>query len=483
MKDEWTKNEIKLLLIHPSSLILHPFMNKRLNIGEQLGEYRITGFLGAGGMGEVYAGEHAKLGRRAAIKILGAASTDESFKARFFNEARLQASLHHPHVAALYDFQEIGGQLCIFMEYVDGESLEDLVKRRAFAVEDALQTFAAICEAIAYVHANGIVHRDIKSQNVKLAANGTIKMLDFGIAKASAAPEKLTQTGGVIGTPHYLAPEQLSGKNASPQTDVWALGILLYEMLTGETPFNADTLASLCYQITMQDAPAPESLNPVISKQVSKIVHKCLKKNPAERYQSANEILSDVRKVLNGEKSSTVSLGKTFGFFKNETKVQNNSASIYHNDSYPAPKSYSSENYESNDHSKNYPAQNAKKGLPIGLIAGLVAAAVVILFFGGGIAIYFLRGSSPAVVKGNTNGNQAVVVSNGQLKRVKIDVDEGKAQILRDGAALGQTPYDLDAKDGEKVNLILRRDGYEDKNVQLEVKGSKQVYTFSLKQK
>lgn len=459
-------------------------MNKRLNIGEQLGEYRITGFLGAGGMGEVYAGEHAKLGRRAAIKVLGAASEDESFKARFFNEARLQASLHHPHVAALYDFQEIGGQLCIFMEYVDGESLEDLVKRRAFTVEDALQTFAAICEAIAYVHANGIVHRDIKSQNVKLTANGTIKMLDFGIAKSAADVEKLTQTGGVIGTPHYLAPEQLSGKNASPQTDVWALGVLLYEMLTGETPFNADTLASLCYQITMEDFPVPENRNPAVSKQVSKIVAKCLKKNPAERYQSANEVLGDVRKVLNGEKSSTVSLGKTFGFFKNETKVQNHQTLSFQNESFLTSGSQASGNYESEDYPDSYaPTAIPKKGLPIGLIAGLSAAAVVILFLVGGIGIWFLRGSQAVVANGNTVSNQALVINSSQLKRVKIDVDEGKAQILREGANLGQTPYDLDAKDGEKVNLTLRRDGYEDKNIQLEIKGSKQVYTFSLKQK
>jgi PEGA domain len=121
--------------------------------------------------------------------------------------------------------------------------------------------------------------------------------------------------------------------------------------------------------------------------------------------------------------------------------------------------------------------------LPIGLIAGISGAAVVILFLVGGIAIWFLRGSQSVVANSSSAANQAVVINNGQLKRVKIDIDEGKAQILRDGTNLGQTPYDLDAKDGEKVNLTLRRDGYEDKNVLLEIKGSKQVYTFSLKQK
>ncbi len=161
-----------------------------------IGEYRVTGFLGAGGMGEVYGGVHAKLGRAAAIKVLSENVTDDSFTSRFFNEARLQASLHHPNIATLYDFQEIGGRLCIFMELVDGESLEDLVTRRAFAVEDALKTFLPVVEAIAFIHQNGILHRDIKSQNIKLTSNGTVKLLDFGIAKDSIS-HSLTQTGGV----------------------------------------------------------------------------------------------------------------------------------------------------------------------------------------------------------------------------------------------------------------------------------------------
>src|SRR5258708_4145568 len=154
-------------------------MPKRFEVDSLIGEYRVTGFLGEGGMGEVYLGVHEKLGRPAAIKVLGAAATDESFRTRFFNEARLQANLHHPHIATLYDFQQQGDELLIFMEYVDGESLDDLVRRRAFAVEDALIVFRAISEAVGYIHSNGIVHRDIKAQNVKLRADGSVKLLDF----------------------------------------------------------------------------------------------------------------------------------------------------------------------------------------------------------------------------------------------------------------------------------------------------------------
>nr|MDQ3041818.1 serine/threonine protein kinase [Acidobacteriota bacterium] len=171
---------------------------QRFQTNEMIGDYRVTQFLGAGGMGEVYLGVHAKIGRSAAIKVLNNTAADASFTTRFLNEARVQSSLQHPNVATLYDFQEIGDQLFIFMEFVDGESLEDLITRRAFTVEDALITFQSICEAIAFIHRHGIIHRDIKSQNIKLTAGGAVKLLDFGIAKDSVS-HSMTQTGGVIG--------------------------------------------------------------------------------------------------------------------------------------------------------------------------------------------------------------------------------------------------------------------------------------------
>jgi len=246
-------------------------MPRRFEVDSHIGEYRVTSFLGEGGMGEVYLGLHEKLGRHAAIKILGSAAKDESFRTRFFNEARLQANLHHPNIATLYDFQQVGDELLIFMEYVDGESLDELVARRAFAVDDALKVFRSICEAVGYIHSNGIIHRDIKAQNVKLRSDGSVKLLDFGIAKDGAS-HGLTQTGGVIGTPTYLSPEQLRGGNATPQTDVWALGVLLYEMLTGKLPFEGDSIGGLVLKITSEAFEPPDRLNPAVPREVTKIV-------------------------------------------------------------------------------------------------------------------------------------------------------------------------------------------------------------------
>ncbi len=470
-------------------------MQRRLNIGEQIGEYRITQFLGAGGMGEVYRGEHAKLGRSAAIKVLLSSVTDESFRQRFFNEARLQANLHHPSIATLYDFQEIGGQLCIFMEYVDGTSLEDVVKTRSLAVEDALQIFAAIVEAVGFIHSHGIVHRDIKSQNVKLTASGKPKLLDFGIAKDSAAAaHNLTQTGGVIGTPHYLAPEQLEGKPATAQADIWALGVLLYEMLTGDMPFQSESLAGLVLQITTANPPAPENINPAIPREVAKIVQRCLKKSQAERYQTADELLNDVRRAVNKEKTAAYGLGKTFGLFGKDKTVVQPSANSFENPTYSAEYNsgaHAADVYSPSGNYENYeqPKSKQQNKLPFGLIAGAVSAFVVVLFVVVGAGVYFLKSSAADSGKSVVASNQkntnssAIVVGTSSARQIKIDVDEGKAEVYRAGEKVGATPLDLAVKDGEKVDLTLKRDGFEDKTVQFEVGGGKRVYTFSLKQK
>lgn len=431
-------------------------MDSRLNIGEMVGEYRIDGFLGAGGMGEVYAATHTKLNRRAAVKILGsAAMSDATFKARFLNEARLQANLHHPNIAALYDFQEAGERLFIFMEMIDGESLEDLVRRRAFAVEDALRTFSSVVEAIGYIHHHDIIHRDIKSQNVKLTSGGQVKLLDFGIAKDSSNAHGLTQTGGIIGTPHYLAPEQLAGSPASPQTDIWALGVLLYEMLTGKLPFESETLGSLVLQITQAEFAVPEKLNPAVSAKAANIVKKCLKKDAGNRYQTTAEILRDIKLAL-GENVSH------------------------------APASLFDKTVES-DFSNTAPAENSKKGLPVGLIAVAVSAMVILLFAVTGAVIYFATSGGEIkaeVVKKQPPGNAPDKSSSKTAsRRLKVDVDEGKADVVRDGEIVGKTPYEFEASDGDKVNLTLRREGFVDKPVQIEVTGGKKVYTFSLKQK
>ncbi len=244
---------------------------------------------------------------------MGREDLDKDYKERFLNEARLQASLHHPNIATLYDFQELGNELLIFMEFVNGDGLDSLIENKFFSIEESLKVFESIVGAIAYIHEHGIIHRDIKTDNVKLTANGIPKLLDFGIAKDSSS-QNLTQVGGVIGTPNYLAPEQIQGHPASEQTDIWSLGVLLYKMLTGRVPFESDLFDTLLTQIRKGNYEAPENFNSAIPKVVSEIVRKCLAKEVHQRYQTAEELLRDVKRVLSERYSSETYL---------ETRPQN----------------------------------------------------------------------------------------------------------------------------------------------------------------
>lgn len=431
-------------------------MQKRFQINEMIGEYRVTGFLGEGGMGEVYSAVHEKLGRPAAIKVLGASATDPSFTTRFFNEARLQAGLHHPNIAALYDFREENGQLFIFMEMIDGECLEDVISRRALTVDETLNVFASICEAIGYIHRNGVVHRDIKAQNVKITNSGVVKLLDFGIAKDGAS-HGLTQTGGVIGTPTYLSPEQLEGKPATEQADIWALGVLLYEMLAGQPPFEGDTLGSLVLKITKAEFIPAERANPAVPKSVSAIVAKCLKKDRSARYRTVDELL-DAVKIASGTRQRQAA-----------TLISRN---------VPAPLADSA--FPETIVSDMDSAQTPGKNLPVGLIAGIAGAAAMLLLVLIGGVILLSGDKNPA--QASTSANQTADAPKGSMQ-IRVDVDEGKAQVLRGGKLLGATPLDISANPGDDLALTLTREGYEDKNVNIKVSSGKKVFTFSMRSK
>lgn len=440
-------------------------MQKRFQVNDLIGEYRVTSFLGEGGMGEVYLGVHEKLGRQAAIKILHAAATDPTFKQRFFNEARLQANLHHPNIATLYDFQEQGDKLLIFMEFVDGESLEELIERRSFSVEDSLKAFATLCEAVGYIHQNGVIHRDIKSQNIKLTSSGTVKLLDFGIAK-DAASHGLTQAGGVIGTPSYLSPEQLRGEAATPHADVWALGVLLYEMLTGTLPFKGNSLGGLVHKITTGEFTPPESINPAVPRDAANIVRKCLKKDAHARYKSVEELLTVVRSTLDQRPAKDVgaTLKQTFGFK-------------------PTASAGLASDADTVDSVGAVPAKIS----PMVLAAAGGGVVLVMLIAIAGLGFWAMSGKtgapSPSVPASQTAANTTKASPAAGTRRIRVDIDEGKAQVTRNGQVLGTTPLDLDLAVGEDPSLLLHRDGYEDKTVQIEVGSGKKVFTFSLKPK
>lgn len=429
-------------------------MSRPTLVNSTIGEYRLVDKLGEGGMGEVYRGVHSKIGRVVAIKILSQAASGPEFLERFVNEARIQGGLQHNNIATLYDFLEYDGQPCIIMEYIEGQTLTDCIRSwGCLSPLDALRYFQSIVEAIDYVHTRGIVHRDIKSNNVKVTPGGQVKLLDFGIAKSGASPA-LTVTGGFVGTLQYLSPEQIQGGFADSRSDIWALGVLLYEMATGHLPFDATTLGDLCQKITKSNYVQPSVMNQNVPREVQNIISRCLKKNPADRYQSARDLLQDVNRVAAGLSSQATQLA---------------SSPTLTAPSHYQPASHQQVNYQtpplqSDQHSDAAVATKPKSKLPI-----LAIAAVIFLVVVGGL--YFLLSS-------NSDS-----IPNGSGQSFTVDAVEGRAEVYRNGQRVGTTPYQFQAKSGEELELVLKREGYMDKRVRFTTSENKKMYTFMLEKK
>jgi TolB-like protein/Tfp pilus assembly protein PilF/predicted Ser/Thr protein kinase len=263
--------------------------------GELLGRYRIVRRLGHGGMGVVYLAHDERLARPAALKLLPRhLSLDDTPRRRFEEEARAASALDHPHIAAVYEIGEAnGGRIFLAMAYYEGETLRQKLERGRLPTAEAVALAIQIGEGLAAAHARGIVHRDIKPANVIVTPEGGARIVDFGIAKIAGSV--LTQTGVTLGTVAYMSPEQTRGDKVDALTDLWSLGVLLYEMLTGARPFRAVNEQALIYAIR-HDEPEPiRCLRPEVPPTLARIVERCLRKNPAERHAGARALLADLR--------------------------------------------------------------------------------------------------------------------------------------------------------------------------------------------
>jgi serine/threonine-protein kinase len=275
-----------------------------------LGErYEIGGVLGRGGMAEVHRGRDLRLGREVAVKVLRSdLARDPSFQVRFRREAQAAASLNHPAIVAVYDTGEdrgpTGATPYIVMEYVEGETLRDVLRREGpLPPERAMSLAADICGALDFSHRNGIVHRDVKPGNVMITPQGSVKVMDFGIARAvSDSAATMTSTAAVIGTAQYLSPEQARGEGVDARSDVYSLGCLLYELVTGAPPFTGDSPVAVAYQHVREDPRLPSSINPRVPAELDAILLKAMSKNPANRYQSAADMRSDLLRALAGQR-------------------------------------------------------------------------------------------------------------------------------------------------------------------------------------
>jgi serine/threonine-protein kinase len=269
-----------------------------LNVGDVVGDYQVAGILGAGGMGQVYKVRNMISDRVEALKILlPNLEADPELADRFLREIKVQASLDHPNIAALHTAQRVGNQLLMFMEFVEGESLESLLQRGPLPAAYGVNYIGQVAAALAYAHARGVIHRDIKPANMMLTPDGTVKLMDFGIAKA-AADRRLTQAGHTVGSLYYMSPEQINGaQNLDARSDLYSLGVSLYEVVTGRRPFQGDSDYSIM-AAHLQSTPVPPiQIDPSVPAPLNQIILTAIAKDPAQRFQSADAFRAALESV------------------------------------------------------------------------------------------------------------------------------------------------------------------------------------------
>ena len=287
-----------------------------LTKGQKINDrYEIIKTIGEGGMANVYLANDTILDRKVAIKVLrGDLSNDEKFIRRFQREALSVSNLSHPNIVEVYDVGEEDGQYYIVMEYIEGKTLKQLLKKReTLTLPEVIDIMLQLTDGLAHAHESYIIHRDIKPQNIMILDNGLVKITDFGIAMALNATQ-LTQTNSVMGSVHYLPPEQANGKSATVKSDIYSLGILMYELITGSVPFKGDNAVEIALKHMKEKIPSIRKQNPTIPQSVENIVIKATAKNPRNRYDSVKEMHNDLEVCMEKENAKKV----TFEYPEND---------------------------------------------------------------------------------------------------------------------------------------------------------------------
>ena len=269
-------------------------------IGKTISHYKILEKLGEGGMGVVYKAEDTKLDRIVALKFLPSHLTkSETDKARFLQEAKAASAINHPNVCVIHDIQEYEDQQFIIMEYVEGRTVHEVVAsvdKTLMPLKKVIETAIQIAEALKAAHAKGIVHRDIKSENIMVTKIGQVKVMDFGLAKLRGSV-KLTKSSSTVGTVAYMSPEHIQGQEIDAMSDIFSFGVVLYEMLTGHLPFKGEYDSAMMYSI-VNEAPDPiHQYRLDLSSSMIHILDRALEKNPEERYQTMNDVLIELKRL------------------------------------------------------------------------------------------------------------------------------------------------------------------------------------------
>jgi serine/threonine protein kinase len=277
-------------------------------IGQSISQYKIVEKLGEGGMGVVYKATDTKLNRFVALKFLPPhMAASEQDKARFIQEAQSAAALNHPNVCSIIDIQDHDGQMFIVMEFVDGQTLQE--KKSSLTLKQAIDYAIQIAEGLSAAHEKGIIHRDIKPENIMIRKDGIVQVMDFGLAKLVGV-SRLTKAGSTVGTLGYMSPEQVQGQETDHRSDIFSFGVLLYEMITGKSPFTGAHESAILYEVVNVDVPPPSTVKPELDPELDRIVLECMEKDPNERMQSIKQVAIDLNRFK--RTSSRTRMSKSF---------------------------------------------------------------------------------------------------------------------------------------------------------------------------
>ncbi|MBF1102594.1 MAG: Stk1 family PASTA domain-containing Ser/Thr kinase [Solobacterium sp.] len=413
-------------------------MNKKNVVANR---YEVVQHIGQGGMADVFLAIDTILNRHVAIKILRSdQSTDAISILRFEREAQAATTLAHPNIVEIYDVGEYKNHHYIVMEYVAGKTLKKVIRDRAPLLNlEAVDTMKQLTSAVAEAHKRGIIHRDIKPQNVIVKSDGSLKILDFGIATAKGSAQ-LTQANNVMGSVHYLAPELAKGEPASPQSDIYALGIVFYEMLTGDVPFKADQAVQIALQHMREPMPSVRKANPNVPQSVENIIIRATAKNPKLRYQSCDEMLKDLEKCMLPEHQNDKPLSLKDPIDKTPTKQEKEDTKVGMTRS-------TSLSRVANKRTKTYVTAILVLFAMFGLIAGLFLAGIL------------PPKSKNVTVPNVSNMDIAQATSALENEDLEVDTDNITYQLSKDsieGVVIGTEPASSsEVERHSKVKLIV----------------------------
>ena len=429
------------------------------------GRYQVQDRIGTGGMATVYRGQDEVLGRTVAIKtMLPQYATDPSFAARFKQEAQAAAALQSPYIVSVYDWGKDGDTYYIIMEYLRGTDLKSGIKKHgALDCKKVAQIGSQIAQALSVAHRHDIIHRDIKPQNIMVQPDGNIKVMDFGIARAKNS--HLTQDNSVLGTAHYVSPEQTQGKELGPTTDIYSLGIVMYEAATGPVPFQGDDAITVALKQVNEQPKPPSQLNPAVDPSLESIILKCMQKNPADRFQTATELYHVLRDYLAGRmqqvNNATAMLPGAMAAAAATSKLEpgqgmtpGNTAAMprVNRTNQFRPQRATDEAAEQEEER----SRKRKRNIIIGAVAGVIAAVAII------VALVNVLGNAsktyaiPNLAGMTAEEAQAAITQDGHFKVGKTT--ESYSSSVEAGKVMDQDPRaSRQMPEGTEINIVISK--------------------------